>query len=85
MESSDQRAKKLTFHDGCTFRERIASVALVADTYGIVFHDVAVGVHAARARARIYALFVLTRQVAGTSLIDDTLGTTVRRAAYVIR
>lgn len=77
--------KNRTIHDGCALREGVARVALVADTNWIVLDDVAVGVDAAGAWARIDALFVLTSQVAGTALVYDTLGTTIRRTAHVIR
>jgi hypothetical protein len=50
-----------TFHDRRTFGEWIAGVTIVANTDRIVFHDVAIRVYAARAWARIHALFILTR------------------------
>jgi len=74
-----------TFHDRRTFGEWIARVAIVTDTDRIVFHDVAIRVHAARARAWIHALFILTRQISGASLVYDTLGTAIWRTADVIR
>lgn len=47
--------------------------------------NIAVGVYAAGAWARINALFVLTGQVTGTTLVYDTLRSAVRRTAHVIR
>jgi len=56
-----QITSRRTFYDRRTFGEWIASVTVVADTDRIVFHDVTIRVHAARAWAWIHALFILTR------------------------
>ena len=65
--------------------ERIPSVAVRTGAHRCMVDDRAVGVEAARARARVLALLPDARQVAGALGVDHALRSAVGRRAEVIR
>lgn len=78
------RIEVLTFRHFSTTSEWIASKAWLALTYRIVIHYAALGVHPARANARIATFLFDACKIGRTLGANDTLGAAVWCAAHIV-